>query len=171
MESTPERTRFGAGARHPVAAAQPPRLRATSAAVLAGIGHGGTFLALGAGSVWLAATGGDALPLVHKLFVGGLYLQVLPAAGFAVVARHLARYGRPTAAAAAAGLSLVSVLLLGVGGLQALGGGFVQTAFLAVALVLVTALGLGVLTSRMAHAVKHRFEAEPLIAVEPELRR
>lgn len=154
--------------RHPVADAPPGRLRATSAAALAAVGHGGTFLALGAGSLWLAVRGADALPLVQKVLVGGLYLQALPAVGFALVAGHLARFGRPSAAVAAGALSLVSVLLMAVGAMQSLGTGVVQTAFLAVALVVVTALGLGVLTSRMAHAVKDRFETEPLIALDPE---
>lgn len=154
--------------RHPVAGAPPARARASAAAILAGIGHAGTFLALGAGSLWLAVEGIDALPLVQKVFVGGLYLQALPAVGFGLVASHLTRFGRPSAAAAAGTLSLVSILLMAVGVMQPLGAGTLQTAFLLMALMVVTTLGLGMLTSGLAHAVKHRFEPEPLIAVEPD---
>ncbi|MDH3222233.1 MAG: hypothetical protein OEO23_00845 [Gemmatimonadota bacterium] len=149
---------------------QVPRLRATTAALVAGAGHAGTFLALGAGSLWLAVRGMDALPAVQRLFVGGLYMQVLPAIGFAVVARHLSRFGRSQGAIAAGALSLVSLMLMGVGTLQTLGGGSGQSFLLALSLVLVTAIGVGVVSTRLGHVMKDQFESEPVLVQDTQRR-
>ncbi len=149
---------------------QGPRLKATTAALMAGAGHAGTFLALGGGSLWLAVRGMDALPAVQKLFVAGLYMQVLPAIGFAVVARHLSRFGRSQAAIAAGALSLVSLLLMGVGTLQTLGGGVGQSFLLALSLVLVTAIGVGVVGTRVGHVMKDQFEHEPVLIQDSQRR-
>ncbi|NNF26992.1 MAG: hypothetical protein HKN73_07230 [Gemmatimonadetes bacterium] len=145
-----------------------PRMAASTAALVAGAGHGGTFLALACGSLWLALQGAEALPLVQKVFVAGLYAQVLPALGFAVVARHLSRVGRPPAAMAAGGLSLVSILLMGVGTLQVVGAGVAQSFLLALSLVVVTAIGVGVLGGRLATMMKDHFEPEPVVIPEKD---
>ena len=143
-----------------------PRMAASTAAMIAGAGHAGTFLALSAGSIWFVLQGSESLGIVQKVFVAGLYAQILPALGFAVVARHLSRFGRPSAAMAAGGLSLVSLLLMGVGTLQVLGGGVAQSFLLALSLVVVTAIGVGVLGSRMASVMKDHFEPEPVVIPE-----
>lgn len=147
-----------------------PRMAASTAAMVAGAGHAGTFLALGCGSIWLALEGAESLPLVQKVFVMGLYAQVLPALGFAVVARHLSRVGRPPAAMAAGGLSLVSLLLMAVGTLQVSGGGVVQSFLLALSLVVVTAIGVGVLGGRLASTMKDHYEPEPVVIPDVESR-
>ena len=151
----------------PVARARqmPPgaRAAASTAALVAGVGHAGTFLSLSCGSLWLAAQGAGAFPLVQKVFIAGLFAQVLPVLGFAVVARHLSKSGRPPAALAAGGLSLVSLLLMVMGTPQVLGGEVPQAFVLALSLVVVTAIGVGVLGARLAATMMEHYEPEPVV--------
>lgn len=132
------------------------RLRAGVGLAMAGLGHAGTFAALTAGSLWLAVGGAEALPAARSVFVTGLYLQALPALGFALMAQHFSRYGRLRTALGAAAMSGASVALMGVGAAQLLGPNLVQPLFLSTALVLVASVGVGATVSRFAHALRNR---------------
>lgn len=123
---------------------------------MAGLGHVGTFATLTAGSLWLVVGGADALPAARSVFVAGLYLQALPALGFALMAQHFSRYGRPMTALSASAMSIASLALMGVGAVQLLGPSPLQPAFLSTALILVAAVGLGTTASRFAHAMRNR---------------
>ena len=171
MLTGPTSPRYAVGGRQHVArGAHRPRTLAGAALLLAGAGHMGTFLALGAAGLWLAIRGPGAFHSVQALLAGGLYLQLLPAVAFIGIARDGLRHGKAPASLAAAGLSAVSLGLMGTGLVQMAGG----AAGFPVLLTLVTAcagvVGLGIVAGGAARLIRDRHESEPLIIVEPTVR-
>ena len=67
----------------------------------------------------------------------------------------------------AGALSLASMGLIAVGALQVVGSNGLQTFFLAAAMVLMVAVGLGATITRAAHGFKDGFESEEPYVIEP----
>ena len=132
------------------------RIRASVGAVLAVVGHGTTLLTLGAGTLWLGFMGGEGLATARSLFVLGLYAQVLPAAGFALMTRHFSRVGTRGSALGTGLLSFSSLALLGVGAVQSLGSAPLESALLGTAIVLATGAAIGIVGTRLGSALQQR---------------